>query len=337
LKTLYRNGSSHLYFDGKQIYFEKNSFFEKKIHQIPIEDSIRKITFSRYYHLSFLVLPALVACLSIDLVVLKWEVFDWSVYLGITILFLFALILVTYLAWGKKYGEVLIHDLDLTLFMTKKKYEELVDNISNLNNYSPKKNVHKFKYHEEFPFRTKVHTLINSEIRTQTNSFFESSEILTKIEHLGHRLQYKSDLKLFDIFVSIVFLIFGITGILYFNRYGFQFVIAFGLIFCAIYWIISIVYHASYVGDFYLSNTIEKSYYSYEIKSKYPASNELKLFLNELRSRQKDIAIEKLLMFKDSYEKEEKITQATYIKNTFSISNSEFDSLMDRLTDEAGK
>lgn len=199
-------------------------------------------------------------------------------------------------------------------------------------------NNEKFQYKEQFFFRTRVHTLANNEIRTEQNEFFISSVTLTKIEDLGHRLQYKSDLRLFDIFVSIVFLILGIKGLIKSTSDIILFAISIILIFSALYWIVIVLFNLKHVGSFYFSNSTEKPYGTFEIKSKYPASEDLELFLHEIRLRQKNIAIENVLRYidKDATD-EEHLMQATYIKHSFPISDSEFDSLMNRIKEKVDK
>ena len=190
----------------------------------------------------------------------------------------------------------------------------------------------KLQYKEKFLFRTRVHTLTNYEIRTQQNDFFISSDKLTNIRDLGHGLQYQSDLRLFDIFVSIVFLVLGVKGLVKSLNDGIVFAISIILIFSALYWIVIVLFNLNYVGGFYFSNFPEKTKGTFEIKSKYPASAELELFLHEIRLRQKDIAIENLIKFidKDASD-EEHMMQAIYIKHTFPMSDSEFDSLINRI------
>lgn len=199
-------------------------------------------------------------------------------------------------------------------------------------------NNNKFQYKEKFLFRTRVHTLTDNGIRTQQNDFFVSSDILTRIQDLGLRLQYKSDLRLFDIFVSIVFLILGVKGLVKSKSDNILFAISIILIFSALYWIVTVLFNLKYVGGFYFSNSTEKTDGAFEIKSKYPASGELELFLHEIRLRQRDVAIENLIKYIDKDDSdEEHLMQATYIKRTFSMSDSEFDSLINRIKAKVGK
>lgn len=194
------------------------------------------------------------------------------------------------------------------------------------------------QYKEKFLFRTRVHTLTNNEIRTQQNDFFTASDISTSIADLGHRLQYKSDLRLFDVFVSLVFFIVGGKGLLKSAGDSIVFAVSIILIFSAFYWIITVLFTLKYVGSFYFSNTTEKGTGTFEIKSKYPASKELELFLQEIRLRQRDIAVENLLRYLDKEATEEEHRQqATYIKQTFPMTDSEFDDLMNRITDKLGR
>ncbi len=192
-------------------------------------------------------------------------------------------------------------------------------------------NSNDFQYKEKFFFRTRVHILTNNYIRTQQNDFFISSDILTKIEDLGYRMQYKSDLRLSEIIVSIVFLVLGIKGLIKSTSDSILFAISIILIFTAMYWIVTILFNLKYVGGFYFSNFTEKTG-TFEIKSKYPASAELELFLQEIRLRQRNISIENLIRYidKDASD-EEYLMQVTYIKQTFPMSDSEFDSLINRI------
>jgi hypothetical protein len=196
----------------------------------------------------------------------------------------------------------------------------------------------KFQYKEQFLFRTRVHTLTNNEIRTEQNDFFISSDILTKIEDLGHRLQYKSDLRLFEIFSSIVFLVIGIKGLVKSVSDSIVFAISIIMIFSALYWIVIVLFNLKYIGGFYFSNSTEKTNGAFEIKSKYPASEELALFLHEIRLRQRHIAIENLIKYLDKDESdEEHLMKAIYIKHTFPMSESEFDSLINRIKAKVNK
>ncbi len=199
-------------------------------------------------------------------------------------------------------------------------------------------NNNKFQYKEKFLFRTRVHTLTDDGIRTQQNDFFTSSDILTKVEDLGSRLQYKSDLRLLDIFVSVVFLILGIKGLVKSTSDNILFAISIILIFSALYWIVIVLFNLKYVGGFYFSSSTEKANGAFEIKSKYPASEELELFLHEIRLRQRDVAIERLLKYIDKEASdEEHLMQATHLKHTFSMSDSEFDALINRIKANVGK
>jgi len=138
-------------------------------------------------------------------------------------------------------------------------------------------------------------------------------------------------LRLSDIFVSIVFLILGIKGLIKSTSDSILFAISIILIFTAIYWVVTILFNLRHVGGFYFSNFTEKTG-TFEIKSKYPASEDLELFLHEIRLRQRDIAIENLIKYidKDAPD-EEHLVQATYIKHAFPMSDSEFDSLINRI------
>jgi hypothetical protein len=188
------------------------------------------------------------------------------------------------------------------------------------------------QYTEAFFFRTRVHTLEHRQIRTRQNDFFVSSEIVTNIQDLGHRLQYTSDMKLLDIFVSVVFLILGTVGLSKSTSDNFLFAISIILIFVALYWAIHVLFYLQYVGSFYFSHSTSKAKGAFEIKSKYPASEALRLFLDEIQLVQRDIAIENLINYLDKDTPEEAVlSQALYLKHTFRMPEDAYEALIARI------
>ncbi len=199
-------------------------------------------------------------------------------------------------------------------------------------------NIDKFKYEEKFFFRTRIHTITANGIRTRQNDFFTSSDITTNIADLGHQLQYKSDLRLLDIFVVIAFLILGIKGIIKGPSDSVLFAISIILIFSALYWTVYALFNLNHVGSFYFSNSIEKTKGGFEIKSNYPASKELEMFIHEIRLKQKDIAVENLINYIDDESTEDDLTRrVTYIKQRYPITEDEVILVLERLKKKLNK
>jgi hypothetical protein len=196
----------------------------------------------------------------------------------------------------------------------------------------------KFRYEEKFFFRTRVHIITDNGIRTVQNDFFISSDIVTNFENLGLQLQYKSDLKLFDIFIAIVFLILGTKGILKSSNDSILFAISIILIFAAIYWIIYALFNLTFVGSFYFSNSTKKDNGGFEIKSNYPASKELEIFIHEIRLKQKDIAVENLIKYiEDESTEDDVIRHLAHIKQTFPMTEEEVILLSKRIKNKLNK
>ena len=196
-------------------------------------------------------------------------------------------------------------------------------------------NTNQIRYEEKFFFRTRVHTITSSGIKTQQRSFFNSSEITTRFEELGSLLQYKSDLRLQDITISTVLLIIGIKGLTKGFNDDVVFAISTILIFSSIYWIVSVLFALKHIGSFYFSNSTEKTPNSFEIKSRYPPDQRLELFLSQIRARQKEMAIENLLRsITVDLSFEDFKSEATFIKNTFSMEENEFASLLVKMKEK---
>ena len=140
-------------------------------------------------------------------------------------------------------------------------------------------NINEHVYEEKFLFRTRKHILSEHLIRTQQTGFFTSSDITTRIEQLGYLLQYRADLQLKDVFISLVFFVIGIIGMSKGITDSIAFCISIILIFTALYWTVSVLFNLKHIGSFYFSNSTEKSKNSFEIKSGYPPSEALKSFL----------------------------------------------------------
>jgi hypothetical protein len=131
MRIIYKNkkilSETLLFEDGGVVHYSKTSPFEKNIHQIPIEQLGRDIAFSRAYHAPFFLPPAFLCFLSIRLIIKKWSVGDWTLYLGLTVLTLICFGLTYYFLVGKKTGEVEFYfgDNKLSLFMKEKDFLEL--------------------------------------------------------------------------------------------------------------------------------------------------------------------------------------------------------------------
>ncbi len=188
-------------------------------------------------------------------------------------------------------------------------------------------------YSENFLFRKRKHILLDQGIRTQQSDFFRSSDIVTQIENLGYFLQYRSDLPLFDIFGAAIMLIIGVKGLSTGMDDNVVFAICVILVVSAVYWLVRMFLNLEHVGSFYFSSSTQKDKFAFEIKSRYPASPALEVFLQEIRNRQKAIAKEKLmlrisaevyLLFFES--------EASYLKSVFSMEASEFKEFLNQIS-----
>ena len=129
-------GKTVLYEEGGIVYFKKITLLEKTIHQIPLASLSRGIYFSRAYHAPFFILPVFFSFMSIRLIIKKWNVGDWTLYLGLTVFLAIVLGLIYYFTIGKNTGEVELQlgDLTLPLFMNQKDYQELKERLEHLPN-----------------------------------------------------------------------------------------------------------------------------------------------------------------------------------------------------------
>jgi hypothetical protein len=190
-----------------------------------------------------------------------------------------------------------------------------------------------YQYEETFFFRKRIHTLVENGIRTSQNDFFISSDILTKFENLGYQLQYKSDLKLFEVATVITFLVLGVKGLIKDPSDNILCSISIILIATAAYWLISIVFKLEYIGSFYFSNSTEKTKGGFEIKSRYPPSGDLQNFLHQIRVKRMEIAVDQILdsITSDSNIEEIESEQAAYLKKLFAMDADEFSLLLDKI------
>lgn len=130
-------------------------------------------------------------------------------------------------------------------------------------------------------------------------------------------------------------LIIGIKGLTKGFNDDVVFAISTILIFSSIYWIVSVLFALKHIGSFYFSNSTEKTPNSFEIKSRYPPDQRLELFLSQIRARQKEMAIENLLRsITVDLSFEDFKSEATFIKNTFSMEENEFASLLVKMKEK---
>ncbi len=138
MKIIYKNTKTFtktlLFEEGGVVFYHRTTPFEKTIYQIPTEQLGKDIAFSRAYHAPFFIPPAFLSFLSIRLIIKKWFVGDWTLYLGLTVLTLICFGLIYYFIIGKKTGEIELDfgDLKLLLHMNKKDYLELKERLDNL-------------------------------------------------------------------------------------------------------------------------------------------------------------------------------------------------------------
>ncbi|HMT55180.1 MAG TPA: hypothetical protein PKD16_19385 [Saprospiraceae bacterium] len=188
------------------------------------------------------------------------------------------------------------------------------------------------QYKENFWFRKRTHTLLSSGIKTEQNSFFNSSSIEIKFSDIGSILQYRSDLKLSEVVTSIVFFILGIKGLVKSTQDNILFAISVILIATGTYWLINILFNLKHVGSFYFSDSITKSTDALEIKSKYPPSNELNQFLHEILKAKKDYDIDNLIdTISPELTSEEIQNEILYLKRKYSLHENEISNIVDRI------
>jgi len=191
------------------------------------------------------------------------------------------------------------------------------------------------KYEENFLFRKRTHSIIEDGIKTEQNSFFNSSAIETKFNQIGSITQYKSELKLSELVTSIVFLILGIKGLSKNKSDDILFAISVILIAVAMYWTISILFQLKHVGSFYFSDTIKKQKDTFEIKSKYPASAELNEFIETIISSKKTYDINYVVdSFSPEITSEEIRNEISYLKRKFLLTEEEFEDMIRRIRDK---
>ena len=138
MKIIYKNtkilSETLLFEEGGVVFYNRTTPFEKTIYQITTEQLGRDISFSRSYHAPFFIPPAFLSFLSIRLIIKKWFVGDWTLYLGLTVLALICFGLMYYFIVGKKTGEIELDfgDLKLILYVNKRDYLELKERLNNL-------------------------------------------------------------------------------------------------------------------------------------------------------------------------------------------------------------
>jgi len=185
------------------------------------------------------------------------------------------------------------------------------------------------KYVENFLFRTRTHTLLKEGVRTEQNSFLNSSDIITKYHQIGSIVQYRSELKLSEIITSIVLFLLGLKGLSNSSMDEVLFAISIIFIAVAVYWLIQILFNLEYVGSFYFSESVSKNKNTFEIKSRYPASEELLEFSSILVKYKKNAEINYLAetLSPELTEDETKL-QVLYLKNKYLIDDFEFEEIL---------
>ena len=139
MKNLYDNKKRtkriEVYQENEFVYYKELSLFEKKVYQIPSDRLGRSISFSRTYHALFFITIAFLSFLALQLILKKWNTGNWTLYLGLIVLFLIFISMIYYLIIGKNYGEVELDfgDLKLHLYMKKKEYLEFQERLDTLN------------------------------------------------------------------------------------------------------------------------------------------------------------------------------------------------------------
>ena len=188
------------------------------------------------------------------------------------------------------------------------------------------------QYEENFLFRKRLHSITDEGIRTQEFGFFNASESFIAFGKLGWHWQYKSQANWGYLMLCAGFLLFGIRGLMISAGSSILFAICLILIGVAIYWLINYLYNLDYVGSYYLSDRYIDRQPLFEIKSDYPASEELERFFEQIKQRQKLVVMREMMEeVHDEVYLDDLLTKAQYLKKNFSLTDEEYDEFADKL------
>lgn len=190
-------------------------------------------------------------------------------------------------------------------------------------------------YKEEYLIRQRTFKIESEGIRVKKSSFFSNNEIFYPIEEIGPHIQFDKSPLLFNTICTIVMLIIGINILINTSTDSFIFIIGTSLIGGGVYWLISTILNLEFIGSYYFSHSTKKNKGALEIKSSYPASENLKLFLEEiiqLQTKRKINSLVENINIESKYIYLEK--RAKEIKRTSNLTSEEYDELIVRIKQE---
>ena len=191
------------------------------------------------------------------------------------------------------------------------------------------------KYHESFLFRKRILEIEEEGLRITQNSFFNSEEKFMPIEQLGPYVQYQSKNNWGNIFMSIIMVLFGIKALTKSDYNDILFVVGVALIVGPIYWVIVYLSKIDYIGSYYFSYSTTKDKNSLEIKSTYPASEELIQFIEEIHRKQIRYSKESLIeQINGDTMLSHILQQAKSLKKKFKLKESEYNKLIETINKE---
>jgi hypothetical protein len=181
-------------------------------------------------------------------------------------------------------------------------------------------------YEERFVLRMRIHSLTAQGIRTRQIALFRMSDTIVPYEALGRGVQYNTDFNALHLLMALFGKAMGIRGLSISAGDPALFFIATGILAISVYSIGAMLFTLKYVGSFYFSDSTEKEKGAFEIKSKYPPSEQLQRFITAIRQKQKEIAQRELLSSVNPelhlyYHK----TSAEQLKDQFAMTEEEYE------------
>ena len=190
-------------------------------------------------------------------------------------------------------------------------------------------------YNENFLFRKRIFELEHNGIRVSQSNFINSEENFIPFEQLGPYVQFKSDLKLGYILISLIFISWGIMGLVKSTSEDIFFVVSISLIVGALYWIFHYLFSIQYKGSYFFSYSTREENGTLVIKSNYPASQELEKFINNIQRKQINHKKEQTIDYIDENSNlKDLLLQSKRIKYEFQITDKEYADFVKQITNK---
>lgn len=183
------------------------------------------------------------------------------------------------------------------------------------------------KYVENYPLRKRTFHLEDDGVVVVERGFFKTTEYFVPYESIGRYVQYKKEADIVVIGAMLAMLTLGLRGILRNDADTLLFLICLALIIIPLIKLANAVSKVEYAGGYYFSNgTGEGTITLIEIKSKYPANEELQQFLKRLRELQVKRIIENLfsMIDEDYYPVGAFLNELGQLKNQFDLDEQDY-------------